>query len=122
MNTKNNLIGPQCLDQKVYKDPFKQEKQEEPKKRDRLAEVCEEPKAPLADPWEPITPQETDERAPPPNKKRAPKPIKRGRTTKLPPGISLESLKAAGEKKNLKPNYFQTFFETSQKFRKRASC
>ena len=66
-------------------------------KRDRLAEVCEEPKAPLADPWEPITPQETDDRAP--KKKRGSgggqaKPIKRGRTTKLPPGVTFEKLKA----------------------------
>ena len=73
---------------------------DEPKRRDRLAEVCDEPKAPLADPWEPITPQETDERAPPPNKKRAPKPIKRGRTTKLPPGF--DALKSAGKSRHCK--------------------
>ena len=57
------------------------------KKRDRLTEICNEPKAPIEDPWEPLTPQEAEETAP----KR--KPIRKGRTTKLPVAVVLSNLK-----------------------------
>ena len=73
---------------------------ERPKRRDKLADICNEPKAPIADPWEPLTPQEVAETTP----KRKRRPIKKGRTTKMPPDLNVEKKNKRHQRRQLEGN------------------
>ena len=58
------------------------------RRRDKFQEILDEPKAPLADKWEPVKPHEAA------NVK--PRPVKRGRTCRAPPVSSAKLAQVQG--------------------------
>jgi len=95
----NDVIEGEKTVIQVVQDEVKEKQGEETtgrkRPRDKLAEICNEPKAPLADPWEPITPQEAAATTAAAAAARAhkAKPARRGKTARIPANLDPQVFK-----------------------------